>query len=252
MSASACWLGHATVLIEMGGQRILTDPILVNRIAFLTRVAAAPAPADSQGIDLVLISHLHLDHLERRSLARIGTDVPLIIGTGGGDLVRRWGWTNVTEVDPGERLRLGEIELTATPANHAPERSALGPRGTAVGYLLETDRERVYFAGDTDLFEEMATLAHDGLDLALLPIAGWGPRLGPGHLNPSRATEAVGQLGARAVVPIHWGTLWPAGLSLVSRKQLVAPAAEFAAQMAEREPSIRSIVAQPGDRIPFG
>jgi L-ascorbate metabolism protein UlaG (beta-lactamase superfamily) len=100
MSAAATYLGHATVLLEMAGMRILTDPILVNRLAFLTRVAAPPAVADSENIDLVLISHLHLDHLERRSLARVGTDVPLVIGRGGGE----WfvaGWSKLTEVAPG-------------------------------------------------------------------------------------------------------------------------------------------------------
>ncbi len=251
MTAAATYLGHATVLIEMAGMRILTDPILVNRLAFLTRVAAPPAAADSRDISLVLISHLHLDHLERRSLARVGTEVPVVIGRGGGDLVRRWGWTDVTEVVPGDRLQIGELALTATPADHAHERSALGPRGTAVGFVLETDTERAYFAGDTDLFPEMATLAVDGFDLALLPIAGWGPRLGPGHLNPTRAVEAAGVLGARMVVPIHWGTLWPAGMAVVSRQRLVAPAEEFARQMAEHQPTVRAIIAQPGERIPF-
>jgi L-ascorbate metabolism protein UlaG (beta-lactamase superfamily) len=206
---------------------------------------------DARDIDLVLISHLHLDHLDRRSLTRVGLGVPVVVGTGGAGLIRRWGHQQVIELGVGERWRIGGLTVEATPAVHSGDRPPRGPRGTAVGYLLETPRARLYFAGDTDLFPEMADLGRPGIDTALLPIAGWGPRLGPGHMNPTRAVDAAGLLGARQVLPIHWGTLWPAGMHLVTGNRLTRPAEAFAAELAERQPAVRRLVALPGERVPL-
>ena len=116
------------------------------------------------------------------------------------------------ELAPGEAQEVGPVRITATPADHPGFRPPFGPRGTAVGYLIESGQARLYFAGDTDLIPEMETMIEGELDVAFLPISGWGPRLGPGHMNPARAAEAVVRLGPRYAVPIHWGTLWPYGL----------------------------------------
>jgi L-ascorbate metabolism protein UlaG (beta-lactamase superfamily) len=248
------FLGHATMLVELGGLRILTDPILVDRLTFLTRVVRAVDPALYAGIDLVLVSHLHLDHLDRLSLARLGDTQPeLIVGPGAGALVRSWGWQRVTELPPGASHRVGDVTVTATPAVHPGNRPPFGPRGTAVGYLLESGPARMYFAGDTDLFPEMASLVEGELDVALLPIGGWGPRLGSGHLDPVRAAEAAARLRPRFAVPIHWGTLWPYGLQTVSGGRLVGPPAEFERHLLERvgPEGARALIARPGERVPF-
>jgi L-ascorbate metabolism protein UlaG (beta-lactamase superfamily) len=242
------------MLIEVGGLRVLTDPILVDRLTFLTRVVRPLDPTLYAGIDLVLVSHLHLDHLDRVSLARLEVPQPeLVVGPGAGPLVRSWGWQRVTELAPGESHRVGDVLVTAVPALHPGSRPPFGPRGTAVGYLLESGPARLYFAGDTDLFPEMATMIPGELDVALLPIGGWGPRLGSGHLDPVRAAEAAARLQPRFAVPIHWGTLWPYGLKTVSAGRLAGPPAEFERRLLERvgPEGARPLIARPGERVPF-
>jgi L-ascorbate metabolism protein UlaG (beta-lactamase superfamily) len=247
------FLGHATVLVELGGLRILTDPILVDRLLFLTRVVRPLDPALFAAVDLVLLSHLHMDHFDRLSLARLDSEPELVVGPGGRDLARRWGWTRVTELAPGQSHRVGDVTVTALPAAHPGSRPPFGPRGTAVGYLLESGEARLYFAGDTDLFPEMETMIPGELDVALLPIGGWGPRLGSGHLDPPRAVEATARLRPRFAVPIHWGTLWPYGLERVSSGRLHGPPSEFARGLDERIGAIgaRALIALPGERVPF-
>lgn len=248
------FLGHATMLVELGGLRILTDPILVDRLTFLTRVVRPLDPSLYAGIDLVLISHLHMDHLDRLSLVRLGDIEPeIVVGPGAEALVRSWGWRRVTELAVGAAHRVGDVLVTATPAAHPGDRPPFGPRGTAVGYLLESGPARLYFAGDTDLFPEMGSLAQGELDVALLPIGGWGPRLGSGHLDPVRAAEAAARLQPRFAVPIHWGTLWPYGLQAVSAGRLAGPPAEFERSLRDRvgDEGARALIARPGERVPF-
>lgn len=247
------FLGHATMLVEVGGLRVLTDPILVDRLTFLARVARPVDPGLYEGIDVVLVSHLHMDHLDRLSLARIRGDPEIVVGPGAAGLTRGWGWPRVTELAPGASHRIGDVTITATPAAHPGSRPPFGPRGTAVGYLLESGPARLYFAGDTDLFPEMETMIEGELDVALLPIGGWGPRLGSGHLDPVRAAEAAARLNPRFAVPIHWGTLWPYGLGRVSGARLAGPPGEFERQLAERvgPRGARPLIARPGERVPF-
>ena len=107
--------------------------------------------------------------------------------------------------------------------------------------------ERVYFAGDTDVFKEMAQLT--GIDLALLPVWGWGPRLGPGHMDPRRAAEALSVLRPRAAVPIHWGTLWPMGLGRVLPNRLQQPPIDFALYATELAPEVQVFVTPPGRTV---
>ena len=246
--ASLRYLGHATVLIELAGRRILTDPVLTDRVAFIRRTAASPDPDHQQAIDLVLISHGHLDHLHRASLESVGRDVPTIVPRGMGAMVRRWGFRHVLVADPHERFELGPLTVTATPAVHSGSRPPNGPRGTAVGYLIEAEGRRIYFAGDTDLFDEMETIGQPHLDAALLPVWGWGPRLGPGHLDPERAAAAAALLGARITVPIHWGTLWPMGMRW-RRNLLADPPHRLAAEARRLGLATRVVIAAPGERV---
>jgi L-ascorbate metabolism protein UlaG (beta-lactamase superfamily) len=246
--ASLRYLGHATVLIELAGRRILTDPVLTDRIAFIRRTVAAPEPGHQQAIDLVLISHGHLDHLHRASLELIGRDVLTIVPRGMGAMVRRWGFRQVLVADPHERFDLGPLTVTATPAVHSGYRPPNGPRGTALGYLLEAAGKRIYFAGDTDLFDEMKALGDGGLDAALLPVWGWGPRLGEGHLDPERAAVAAGLLDARLTLPIHWGTLWPIGMQW-RRNLLQDPPHRLAAEAERLGLATRVVIAAPGERV---
>lgn len=247
---SLTFLGHSTVLIETGGIRILTDPVLVDRVGPLRRVSAPLDPALHDGVDLVLLSHLHLDHFDLRSLRSLGRSrVELVVPAGAGPLLRRSGFSRVNELAPGQRVDWGSLSVTATRALHGGYRPPFGPRAAAVGYVVEALDSRTYFAGDTDVFPAMADLA-PGLDLALLPVWGWGPRLGRGHLDPARAVRALGLLRPRYAVPIHWGTLWPYGFGRVRPGRLTGPPREFAAR-AEAAAAGVALLTPPGGTVEY-
>lgn len=245
--ARITFLGHSTVLVEVGGVRILTDPVLFDRVGPLRRVGSSLDPGLHEAIDLVLLSHLHLDHFDVPSLRLLGPGVRLIVPDGAHTLLRRLGFANVVEVGPGDRIRHGAIEIVATQAAHGGFRPPFGPRAAALGYVIEGADERIYFAGDTDLFPGMADLGP--IDTALIPVWGWGPRLGPGHLDPWRAAEAVGIIKPHIAVPIHWGTFWPFGLGRVRPGRLADPPLEFADRAAATNPTGVAIVIPPGGAL---
>jgi len=226
------FLGHATTRVELAGRVALTDPVLTRWTGPLTRVVANPDVAAWTGVDLVLISHLHGDHLHLPSLALLGKDTRIVVPRGAGRWLAKHGFTAVEEISPGETVTDGDLSVTATEAVHSGHRwgprLTHGPHAPAVGHLLEAGGFRVYSAGDTDLFPGMADLGP--VDVALLPVWGWGPNLGPGHLTPRRAAEAAGLLRARAAVPVHWGTLAVPGLHRTAkmRRLLVEPPQTFA------------------------
>jgi L-ascorbate metabolism protein UlaG (beta-lactamase superfamily) len=233
--ARITWLGHSTVLVELDGTRLLTDPVLRDRVAHLRRTG----PADAGmlfTLDGVLVSHLHYDHLDYPSLERLGRSVPVVVPRGAGRLLRRRRFEQVVEVEPGEEVRLGDLVVRATHADHEGGRGFLGTEVAALGYLIRGSHQ-IYFAGDTDLFEEMATLAPD-LDVALVPIWGWGPSLGPGHLDPRRAAEALRLLRPLLAVPIHWGTYAPLGFGRLQTALLTDPVTEFRRHAAELAPEV--------------
>jgi L-ascorbate metabolism protein UlaG (beta-lactamase superfamily) len=197
------WLGHSTVVIDLEGMRVVTDPVLRARIWHLRRDRSVAAEA-LDDLDAILISHTHFDHLDLRSLDRLDRSLPLVTPRGAGRLVRRRGFERVVELGAGEELQLGAIRIRATHAEHESSRGPFSADAPSLGYLME-DGARIYFAGDTELFPEMRDIGP--VDVALLPVAGWGPRLGAGHLNPAQAAEALRLLRPKAALPIHWGTL---------------------------------------------
>jgi L-ascorbate metabolism protein UlaG (beta-lactamase superfamily) len=245
------FVGHATVLIELAGTRLLTDPVLGSRLLHIRRWSAAPAAEVTEQLDAVLISHLHHDHLDFGSLRRLDRSLPLVVPPGGARLLRRRGFANAIELGPAASTRIGAVEVTATPAVHDGRRYPLGPEVEAVGFDLRTKGHRVYFAGDTDLFEGMEELA-GGLDVALLPIGGWGPRLGRGHLDPSSAASATAILRPKVAIPIHWGTLLRIGLGRRRAELLEAPPKRFAAAVADRAPGVAVSVLDPGQSFALG
>jgi L-ascorbate metabolism protein UlaG (beta-lactamase superfamily) len=244
-SDTATYVGHATVLLEIAGVRLLTDPVLRPRIGPLVRHGPLPAPHHTAGIDAVLISHLHHDHADLASLRRIGRSAPLLVPPGSEGFFRRHGFERATELAPGETTEVGGLKVTATPARHDGGRRRGAGDVEPIGFLAEGSRT-VYFAGDTDLFEGMADLG-PGLDLALLPVWGWGPTLGPGHLDPAGAARAAALLSPRLAIPIHWGTLYPLGLARLRPGRLKLPADEFASRARELAPQVETRVLSPGE-----
>ena len=217
-----------------------------------------------RGVDAVLISHAHHDHLDLGSLQRIGRTTPLVVPRGLGSLLRRQGFRDVHELAVGESLEIGAARVEATFAAHDGSRPPYPARAPAVGYAVLGSR-RIYFAGDTDLFPEMDGLVPD-LDLALIPIWGWGPSLGRGaHLDPDGAAEAVARLRPKIAVPIHWGTYAPLYMGLRTvPKYLAEPQVAFSAAaaltgarrrgaraVARRGARALSYVAAGGGRRPF-
>ncbi|HKP22108.1 MAG TPA: MBL fold metallo-hydrolase [Thermoleophilaceae bacterium] len=234
------YVGHATLLIEIGSARLLTDPVLRSRMAHLRRHARAPAPLGD--VDAVLVSHLHGDHLDLPSLRLLEGRPRVIAPRGAGPFLRRAG-VEVHELEAGESTDIAAVEIRAVHALHDPRRRPwLGPTAEPVGFMIGA-RPSVYFAGDTDVFDAMAELGP--VDVALLPVAGWGPRLGPGHMNPERAARATALLRPHVAIPIHWGTFHPA----YARRGawFSDPPLEFAAQVAAVAPSVDVRVLMPGE-----
>jgi len=242
-------LGHSTVLIELDGVALLTDPLLRGRVAHLRR-RVPPADLRLAGrADAVLISHVHHDHLDPPSLRLLGRDTPIVVPRGAGAWPRDRGFTTVTELGVGDRLEIRAITVTAVQARHHGHRYPRGPRAESIGYVVRGSRT-VYFAGDTEVFEGMSALSAD-IDVALLPVAGWGPRLGPGHMDPLDAAQAVKMLSPHVAVPIHWGTLRPMGLARRRRAWLDDPPHLFARDVARVAPSTAVRIIAPGEETPL-
>jgi L-ascorbate metabolism protein UlaG (beta-lactamase superfamily) len=243
-SDTITYVGHGTVLIDVGGTRLLTDPFLRNRLGPLRRHGAAPAPATTAALDAVLISHLHRDHADLGSLRRLGREVPLLVPPGSREFFGHRGFRSVTELAPGDSSRVGRLTVTAVEAHHAGGGRRFAKEARAIGFLARGPRS-VYFAGDTDYFDGMADLDL-ALDLALLPVWGWGPSLGAGHLDPAAAARAAAAISPRLAVPIHWGTLYPFGLDRFRGDRLRLPGREFAERLHELAPQIETRVLSPG------
>ena len=158
----------------------------------------------------MLISHVHRDHLDLPSLRRL-PPTRVVVPPGAAALLD--GRHQVEELTAGQCTTVGPVTVTAVRAVHEASRRPGGPPVEAVGHLVQGSRS-AYVAGDTALFPEMAEHAALSLDLALVPVGGWGPTLGPGHLDPETAALALTLLQPRTAVPVHWGS--PAGAGRVA------------------------------------
>jgi L-ascorbate metabolism protein UlaG (beta-lactamase superfamily) len=163
-----------------------------------------------------------------------------------GELLERKGLTNVTELSAGEATRIGEVEVRAVDADHDGRRFPLGRSRDAVGYLISGPDTTVYFAGDTDLYDEMSEL-RGRVDVALLPIGGWGPKVGEGHLDPPRAAKAAAIIEPRFVMPIHWGTYLRPDLVRRRPELLEKYPRELEAELARHAPGVELRALAPGD-----
>ncbi len=234
------WWGHATCTVEDSGVRVLTDPLFARRLAHLRRRRGAPPPPAACQADVALVSHLHADHLHVPSLARLEPGTRLLVPRGALGAVaglRRLDHLRITEVTPGDRVEVGGVVVRAVPARHDGRRLPVGRhRSPALGYVVEGEA-RTYFAGDTGLFETMAEEVGP-VDAALLPVGGWGPYLGAGHLDAGRAAQALARLAPGSAVPVHYGTYWPIGMDAVRPHEFHAPGDEFARLAAERAPAV--------------
>ncbi|WP_299577314.1 MBL fold metallo-hydrolase [uncultured Williamsia sp.] len=251
MTTSLTWWGHSTATVVDSGVRVLTDPVLTGGVAHLHRRRGPRPDAAARRADVVVVSHLHADHLHVRSLSMVDEGALIVLPRGARDavpgLVRLRG-REIREVAPGDVVEVGAVRIRAVPADHDGRRHPLSRRHvTPLGFVVEGS-SRTYFAGDTDLWDGMAD-AVGPCDLALLPVGGWGPGLGEGHMTAERAAIAAGRLHARITVPVHFGTLWPRGLGAVAPDEFLPPGAEFVRAAAVHAPRTRARELRPGEAL---
>ena len=213
------YIGHATLLLEVGGKRILTDPNFDPALAgFLRRVCPPGIALDAlPALDAVLVTHAHADHLSFTSLAALPRNIPLYAPGPVAEWLRTHGYAQATGIDPNETRQLGPLTIHATAAEHRGNRYGYDHwRSAANMYLLEAPDRSCFFAGDTGLtsrthhmIERVLHPKERTLDLALLPIGHapwWKPGFRRGHLSSDDALTLFGRLGARYLIPYHWGT----------------------------------------------
>jgi L-ascorbate metabolism protein UlaG (beta-lactamase superfamily) len=238
------WVGHSSVLVDTGDSQIITDPLLTRRVAHLRRRTPIPT-LDPLDVDLVLLSHAHADHVHGRSLAKFGGQASAIASRGLGALAQKAGFNEIIECDTGDQIPFGDTHIEVV---HAEHKDGRGPhsrvRAKPVGFVINAAGQRIYYPGDTDLFSEMSSIGP--VDVAVLPIWGWGPTLGTGHLDPTRAAQAAALLKPRVVIPIHWGTYAPEDLRRHPPRWLERPLEDFTTQLQRLGLSDRLHVLRPG------
>lgn len=210
---AAAWLGHATVLLDLAGTRVLTDPALEPRVGIGRGLAKlgprrliAPAlrPWELPRLDLLLLSHAHMDHTDLGTLRALPRDLPVVVQRGNRDLVRRF--RNVTELAWGESARIGDIEVESIEVRHWGARMVTDNHRGYGGFLLRRSGHTVVFAGDTAYTDAFARLRSRGpIDLAILPIGAYDPWI-YNHASPEQAWDMFQTLGAEYLLPIHHST----------------------------------------------
>ncbi|HTE56710.1 MAG TPA: MBL fold metallo-hydrolase [Kofleriaceae bacterium] len=208
MQASVTWIGHASALVDLGGERVLIDPLGRRRCR------------EAGEYQAILITHAHVDHLNRWTLSSLDRSARVVVPRGAAGLVADLGFADVREVEPGDQIAVGRLDIAAVPTRHDPGRWRKGDGPTCAGYVITRNGLAVHHAGDVDMsdfsvFEDLGKQYR--LDATLLPIGGLLPvwyyrwrkaALDRGiHIDPDTALAIAQRIGARAMVPVHWGTV---------------------------------------------
>lgn len=222
---TAAWIGHSTILINFYGTKILTDPVFSNRIGLNVLGLATFGPKrlvepsltieELPPIDLILLSHAHMDHLDLPSLEKFNRDIPIVISKNNADVIDGLGSKEVHELDWGEKGTVRDIEIEAIQVKHFGWRMPWEEdrsRGNWYGrsynaYLLKKNAKYILFAGDSAIQEFFAAVGERGIsvELAMMPIGAYDPWIA-NHCNPEQAVQLAGQLNAKYILPMHWGT----------------------------------------------
>lgn len=244
------WLGHSTVVIDIEGTRLITDPLLHRHAGVLRRRAEPPQADQYEPVDAVLLSHLHHDHCELPSLRRLG-DAPVLTAPANARWLRKRGLAGVGLGEDGgwRPVGSGRVEVRLVRAVHGHRPMPHRPNA-ANGHLVRGERHSVWAVGDTTLYPEMDRVGDQvgrRLDVILVPIAGWGPRLSGGHMGPEEAAIACARSGARWAVPVHWGTLSAPLMHRVGGGAWIGrPLGEFVEALAEAAPGCTPVELRPG------
>lgn len=206
------WIGHASFLGCLGGASFLIDPVFSSRVGGLYRRHGEPGldPEQLPQLAAVLVTHNHYDHLDAPSLAAVAAEVPVVVPAGVGGWMKRRGRRQVVELEWWQSVSLGGLDITFVPARHWSKRGVADTNASWWGgYVVGAGGGAVYHAGDTASFEGFTEIGRrcGPLTAAMLPIGGYEPAwfMEQQHLNPEQAGEAFLELGARILVPMHWG-----------------------------------------------
>lgn len=203
------WIGHASFLIQGPHGNILVDPNWANWLLVVRRLRhAGLAHHHLPTIDLVLITHAHFDHLNRKSLRQIAANQPIVVPAGVGDLVHGLGFEKVYEINWWERLRFPGAAITFVPAKHWGARKVTDHHRGYGGYVIDMGGRTIYHAGDSGYFPGFREIGKKFRpEVALLPIGAYhGPKFGENHMTPEQALRAFGDLRSKILVPMHFGT----------------------------------------------
>lgn len=247
------WLGHSTTILEIGGQRILIDPVWTERASGFS--FAGPRRffpplielSELPGLDLVVLSHDHYDHLDRdavRTLAERG--VPFVAPLGVGTILRRWGLPahQVHELDWWDEIVFGGVTITATPARHFSSRG-LRDHGQSLwsGFAFRSPEHRVYYSGDSAMQEEFVAIGErlGPFDISMIEVGAYNAIWADVHLGPEQAVRAHQLVRGGLLMPVHWGLFDLALHGWTEPIERTLVAAEAA--------GIRVVVPRPGESV---
>jgi L-ascorbate metabolism protein UlaG (beta-lactamase superfamily) len=211
------WLGHSSVLVEIGGRRVLIDPVLGQYASpvpgFTKRFSKTPIQLeDLPTIDAVVISHDHYDHLEKDAvvfLSKRGT--AFFVPTGVGDYLKKWGVpaNQIRELSWWEESRMGTLTFICVPARHFSGRGLFDRNETLwAGWIVRSDKKSLYHSGDTGYADHFTMIGerYGPFDLTMIKIGAYDDAWPHIHLTPEQAVKAYGELKGKALLPIHWAT----------------------------------------------
>lgn len=203
------WIGHASFLVQMAGMNILIDPIWSMWIKGIKRLKTPGLHLhELPMIDLVLVTHAHFDHLDRRTLRAVAANQPIVVPFGVGNLVHDLGFERVHELDYWDTFQHSELSITLTPCHHWGARMLHDQHRGFGGFSLAARGRSVFHCGDTAYFDGFKEIGRRcPTEIALLPIGAYDAPSGRAvHMNPEEAVQAFLELGARTLVPMHYGT----------------------------------------------
>jgi len=245
--AAITWFGHACVLFELDGARLLTDPLLRRRAA--DPPLSIPRSEELADLDVVLISRVHYDHLDLPSLDLLPRQTPLVTPRGVGPLLREHGFLDVTELVAGEALEVNGVGVRAMHAEDRPRHGPIAASAPSLGFLLG-GTETIYFAGATGVYRRSPEPGRR-LDVAVLPVAGEARQPPPRHLEPDSAVDALRVLRPRFAVPIQWRTFRPLHADTPAPRT-PDPREHFARRARELAPDVDVALLAPGERWAVG